>query len=248
MRSWLRVTTLSVALLASPSRCALAEWAVDVYGGAGFTRRHDATVDVPAAQLTAIHKSLEFDTAALIGGRFAYWPSRTALFGLAFDVSHFFGPDQRQQLAETELFVNGVPYSDSPELLKRFDISVTSLAFDVLYFRLPIAVSDTFPGGRVQPYVTAGPAIFMISMTDTGNFKPADQTSTGSSLGAQLGGGVNWLLTPAKGFFVEYRYSTFRGVDSFYNDTVVDGTTLGQTNGSATFNIDSVVAGMTFRF
>lgn len=248
MRFRLSAWAICVVLLSAPAHRACADWTLDLYGGAGFTHDHDARVAVPAAQLTGIHQSLEFETASLIGGRFAYWPSPTALFGVAFDVSHFFGPDQREQLAETELFVDGIPYSDSPELIKRFDISVTSLAFDILFFRLPLAVSDAFPGGRLQPYVTAGPAVFMVSMSDTGNFRPPGQTSTSNSLGAQCGAGVNWLLKPTTGLFVEYRYSVFQQTDSFYNEAVVNGRTLGQTNGAATFNIDSVVAGITFRF
>ena len=140
------------------------------------------------------------------------------------------------------------PVSDGPELIRRFEISVTSLAFDVLFLRLPIAVSADHPGGRLQPYVSAGPAIFIASMTDTGNFLPAGQTSTSTSVGAQVGAGVNWLLTPSTGFFVEYRYSVFQLDDRFFNGKVVNGLPLGRTDGSATFGIDSVVAGLTFRF
>lgn len=145
------------AILTVSAHGARADWSFDFYGGAGFTHDHDAQVALPEVGITGVHRSLEFDTASLIGGRFAYWNSLTALFGFAFDVSHFFGPDQPEQLSDTELFANGIPVSDGPELIRRFEISVTSLAFDVLYFRLPISVSANFPGGRLQPYVTAGP-------------------------------------------------------------------------------------------
>lgn len=166
---------------------------------------------------------------------------------MAFDVSHVFGPDQPEQWSDTELFINGAPVSAGPELIKPFEIVVTSLAFDVLFIRLPIAASRGYPGGRVQRSVSAGPAVFIASMTDTGNFLPAGQTSTSTSVGAQVGTGANWLLTPSTGLFVEYRYSVFQLDDRFYNGKIVHGEPLGRTDGSATFNIDAVVAGITFR-
>jgi opacity protein-like surface antigen len=248
MKSWFLGSALWFAILAVSTHSARADWSFDLYGGAGFTHDHDAQVALPDIGITGVHRSLEFDTAALIGGRFAYWSSPTALFGFAFDVSHFFGLDQPEQLSDTELFANGTPVSEGPELIRRFEISVTSLAFDVLYFRLPIAVSADFPGGRLQPYVTAGPAVFIASMTDTSNFLPAGQVSTSTSVGAQVGGGVHWLLTQNAGFFIEYRYSAFQLYDRFANEKIVHGMRIGRTDGSATFNIDSVVAGMTFRF
>jgi|GEM_PF-863308 len=248
MRRWLRGSAVCVALLAALAHTARADWSCDLYGGAGFTHPHDAQVDLPDIGISGFHRALAFDTAALIGGRIAYWRNPASVFGLAFDVSHFFGPDQPEQWSDTELFLDGTPVSDGPELIRRFEISVTSLAFDVLFLRLPIAVSKDYPGGRLQPYVSAGPAIFIASMTDTGNFLPAGQTSTSTSIGAQVGAGANWLLTPSTGIFVEYRYSVFQLDDRFSNGKVVNGLPIGRTDGSATFGIDSVVAGLTFRF
>lgn len=248
MRASLQGSALCVAMLAALAQGARAEWACDVYGGAAFAHHHDARVDLPDVGITGIHRSLAFDTAALIGGRMAYWRSPAAIFGFAFDVSHFFGPDQPEQRSDTELFLNGTPVADGPELIRRFEVSVTSLAFDALLIRLPMAVSGDYPGGRLQPYVSAGPAVFIASMTDTGNFLPAGQTSTSTSVGAQVGAGATWLLTPSTGIFVEYRYSVFQLDDRFSNQKIVHGLPLGRTDGSATFNIDAVVAGMTFRF
>lgn len=56
------------------------------------------------------------------------------------------------------------------------------------------------------------------------------------------------MLTPTAGFFVEYRSSVFQFDDRFTNERIVHGMKLGRTNGSATFNIDSVVAGVSFRY
>lgn len=97
MKSWLRGSALWFAILAVSAHGARADWTFDLYGGAGFTHDHDAQVALPDVGIAGVHRSLEFETASLIGGRFAYWNSPTALFGVAFDVSHFFGPDQPEQ-------------------------------------------------------------------------------------------------------------------------------------------------------
>ena len=224
-----------------------AEVVVNLYGGTGFTQKHNANVNLPDAGISGTHKALQFDTAATVGGRAAYWIDSFPYLGLGIDTSHFFGPDQKNQIALTELCVVGEGCSTSPETIKKFNNNVTTIGFDAM-FRYPMLRSEEFSHGQLQPYLTIGPAIFITTLKDTDNFIPAGQSSTYTSLGVKAGAGLMLFLTKRMGAFIEYRDSNFKVKDHYNNAKVEHGITLGKTLGSAIFNIQAIVAGVNIRF
>ena len=239
--------TLGSVLMLWISTNAQAEFIAEIYGGEGWTGQHNAQVSLPNAGITGTHYELQFDSAAIVGGRASYWFNRFKYLGFGLDVSHYFGPDQKEQTALTQLCVTGFGCSVSPEMIKKFSNNVTVVGFDAM-FRCPLFISDQFEQGKLQPYIDVGPAVFMTTLNDTGNFIPTGQSSTYSSVGIRAGAGLKLFFTSNIGAFVEYKEMNFQVDDTFYNGAVVHGLTLGKTLGSATFNIQSIVAGGSWRF
>jgi opacity protein-like surface antigen len=224
-----------------------AEWIMDLYTGVGFTQPHDAQVNLPDAGITGTHQSLSFDAAPVLGGRIGYWLESLPYVGFALDTSYYFGPDQREQDSLTDLCITGIGCSTAPEHIKKFDNNMTAIALDVM-LRYPLLVSAQFTKGRLQPYLAVGPALFVASLKDTGNFIPEGQSSTSTSVGLQIGAGLTFLFTNRIGAFVEYRDNNFQAKDHYYNATVAHGITLGNTLGTATFNIQTILGGVRFHF
>lgn len=224
-----------------------AEWIAELYGGEGFTQKHNAHVNLPNAGITGTHHALQFDSAATIGGRAMYWINTLPYLGLGLDASHFFGPDQKKQISLTQLCIAGFGCSTSPETIKKFNNNVTVIGVDAM-LRYPLFVSDKFTTGRLQPYLSVGPAVFISTLKDTDNFIPAGQSSTYTSLGVKAGAGLMLFFTKSFGAFIEYRDTSFQVKDQYNNSTIVNNTTLGKTLGNATFNIQTIVGGVSLRF
>ncbi len=233
------LATLVVLFFLSIS--ASAELTAQIYGGTSFALNHDANVNLPDAGITGTHESLAFDSATTAGGRVAYWFDGFQYFGFGLDAAHYFGPDQKAQSSMTNLCIAAEGgCSTSPEGIKKFNNNVTSIGFDVIMLR--------FPKGRLHPYLTAGPAIYITSMNDTSNFIPAGQSSEYTSLGLKLGAGLILSLSKRFGTFVEYQENIYRVKDQFYNSKIVDGAALGNTLGNAIFNTQAIIGGFSVRF
>ena len=224
-----------------------AEPLIEVYGGNGFTQKHNAHVNLPNAGITGTHEALTFDSAATVGARLAYWMDAQPYLGFGLDASHFFGPDQKAQIALTNLCVTGNGCSSSPETIKKFNNNVTLIGLDVM-LRYPLFMSSQFTKGQVQPYLSAGPAMFTATLKDTNNFIPPGQSSTSTSLGLKAGAGIMLYLSKSFGAFIEYRDTYFQVKDQYNNATIVHDITLGKTLGNAMFNIQSLVGGVSFHF
>ena len=224
-----------------------AEFVADLYGGEAFTQKHNAEVNLPDAGIQGTHEALKFDSASTLGVRAAYWVETFSYLGLGLDASHLFGPDQRGQVALTTLCVTGFGCSTAPETIKKFNNNLTVIGLDVM-LRYPLLVSEQFTKGKLQPYVSLGPALFIATLKDSNNFIPAGQSSTYTSLGMKVGAGLKLFLTKQIGTFIEYRDTNFQTQDKYNNASIVHGITLGKTLGKATFNIQSLLGGVSLRF
>lgn len=158
-----------LVLLATAAR---AEGFVDLRVGGSFTEDGDV-------ELSAAGASIEFERSyedSLTGGvRGGYWFDSLPWFGLAGDVSYF-GPDDDQS---------------GPE----FDVIPIS---PLLMLRAPLAPSDEFPHGRVQPFAGIGPGIF-VSLVD---FGPGEEDE-GVNVGLDVHAGLRFLITPNVAIFAQ---------------------------------------------
>jgi opacity protein-like surface antigen len=223
MRSskWLVALALSL-WMAAPSLAA-AEWFGDLYLGAAWTRSHNASTTVPAAEPvpedqdgyeyapppppgpTSETERADFKSGLAVGGRVGYWFQNASALGLALDVSYF-QPD-----------ANGV------------DITVVPISALVMV-RLN-------PKGKVQPYAGVGPGLFIShASTDIDTGEGAVHFSdTQRDIGLDARAGVAWQVAPKWGVFTEYRFTHFK-VD--FSDLGVSSETI--------LNTHYVLAGIRF--
>src|SRR5437867_2433055 len=121
------------------------------------------------------------------------------------------------------------------------DLAVWVIGFDAM-LRYPLMKSPEFPNGRLQPYVTIGPAIFVAHAEDSRNFEPSNQSDTDASAGVKVGGGVAWQFTKNIAMFGEYRYTHFSPEFTFRDDV------RGNAELSTDVNTHYLLVGVSFRF
>lgn len=173
--------------LALPAPPVSAEWLADLYLGGAYTESSDITVKSPTGSMT--FRRVRFNTSSVFGGRVGYWFESLRYVGLSLDVAHY-RPDS------------------VPSSLKRLDAYVTPVSFDLM-LRWPLLMTDAVPQGRLQPYVTVGPAVALAEVKDTTNFIPPDQYKTDFPVGVQAAIGLAWQFYQHVALFAEYRFSHF---------------------------------------
>jgi opacity protein-like surface antigen len=221
-----------LALYASPAQ---AEFEADIYGGISLTDDANMFIKSTATGQTYAFQNVDHDMSGTVGGKFGYWfdgHSRSlGTFGLGLDIFHF-RPDIGAQ--DVQRFdgqygpgVTGGPFGSpltGPPILvgqsiPTVDISTVGIGFDVLRYRLHLSKSEEFAKGRVQPYISAGPVLFISSVSNT-TLTPTFGTPTGESdtdlsVGAKVSGGVKYHLTSALSMFGEFRYTYFKTEGTF---------------------------------
>lgn len=201
------------------SRPAQAEFVGELYGGGAFTDKANVT-DTSSLGATATFKGVNFDASGTIGGRIGYWFDEVGslgAFGVGLDVFSFRSNLNRQTVPVT-ISAGGGSVSGTATL-DPFNISTVGIGFDLLRFRLHLAKSDEFQNGRVQPYFSVGPALFVTTLSDTGNYTPANQSTSNTALGVKVGMGLNFHVNKALSLFGEYRFTHFTAEGQFQERT-----------------------------
>jgi len=131
-------------------------------------------------------EEIDFDPSGLYGLRGGVWSDSTRQIGWAIDVFYF--------------------EADS----EKVDVSVIPLSV-LLMLRLPLFVRDEFPGGKLQPYFGLGPSACFFDIDV--EFQPIISSTISHhsvELGWQCQTGLLWQFHKEYGFFVEYRYTSFK--------------------------------------
>ena len=104
--------------------------------------------------------------------------------------------------------------------------------------------NEEFTHGRLQPYVSAGPALFVTWAGTPKNVTVQNQHDTDVAVGAKVSGGLSFLLTRSIGLFTEYRFTHFTSKLSYQN------TAFGPTTDTykTTWDSHQIIGGLTFRF
>jgi opacity protein-like surface antigen len=238
MKAKTRTATLLLTILAGVMCAALpaaAEWNIDLYGGASWTQSADFQVrgkgDASGTQLTIF--DIGADTGFTFGLRSGYWFDSIPFLGLDLDVFYVHTSVPSQSRTGTATFTgefNGKPISVSAS----GEATIPSITVPLFGFapevrlRWPLMVDNTFRAGRLQPYLSGGPA-WAFSL---------DSDSVDVELGGKFGGGVSYNITPTIALFGEYRYL-------FFPDFKL-------TSSNFTYTVDifthSAIAGISFRF
>jgi len=238
-RSSLSILVAAAVLLALPTP-ARAEWFADFYAGLGFTQKQDIDAEFPDVGISLTVRDVQFDDAALIGGRGGYWLEALPFLGFGLSISHVFGPTVGSQTRGFTACASGVCASGSLDQ-REIDLNVTTVGFDVMA-RLPLLKSQPFPKGQLQPYLTGGPALFAARAEDHGNVSPSGQSDSDTSIGVKVGAGLTWLFSHNVGVFAEYRFTHFKPEFEFTDNVA------GKATVEATLNTHSLLGGVAFRF
>jgi opacity protein-like surface antigen len=194
-----------VAALGFEVRPAAAEWFADLYAGLSFTQNSDLELNDKGIG-PGTFEDVEFDPALAWGGRVGRFFDSVPFLGLGLDVfryTPYIGPQSVE--------LNGCFYPGGCGRGRggtgSFEVSTTAISVDVI-LRLPLLRSEDAPQGRVQPYVVAGPPVFITTITPrhTRNFRNHD-SDTDISVGYKLAGGVAVQVFKNLSLFGEYRFT-----------------------------------------
>lgn len=235
------VTALAVLAFLAHATSASAEFFADLYAGAAFTQKADVTLKgnflgIPLVEEKA--EDVKFDNSMVFGGRVGYWSGAAPYAGIGLDVFHFQPDSQNFVGSDPSGIVFGVPGSATG----RFDINVTAITLNVL-LRLPLFTSDDLPSGRLQPYLSVGPGLFItqakgeIKGEVSGQPFRASRSETDTSIGVQAGAGVAFSVHKNVALFGEYRFTHLSP------DVEVSGIKF-ETN----LNTHHLIGGISFRF
>ena len=199
MRTRVRVAIFATAFCVSivSSGGARAEGFFDVYLGGSFT--DDATIreSVGGSSTT---QTTQFEDSVIGGLRGGGWIRPWPWLGFAGEISYF-RPDADSALGAADIHV----------------IPISALVM----LRVPIFRSDDLPGGRLQPYVGVGPAVFL-SVIRSRNFMGSalNFVSVDASVGSDVHVGMKVQILSWLAVFAEYRHTRF---DANWDDKLTGG-------------------------
>ena len=199
------VVAAALASVVIGARPAAAEWFADLYTGLSFTQNSDLKLnDHGIGQGT--FEDVEFDRSLAWGGRAGRYFDRVPFLGVGLDFFRYYPYIGPQSVQLRGCFYPGGCGSGRGGT-GSFDVETTALSVD-LFLRLPLLRSDDAPQGRIQPYLVAGPPIFMTTITPrhTRNFRNHDD-DTDFSFGYKLGAGVAVQIVKNLSLFGEYRFT-----------------------------------------
>ena len=228
-----------MALLIATPHAASSEWFVDFYAREGLTERADVTTNVRDLGLRTTVQDVKFDHGITFGGRAGYWLASAPVFGIGVDAFRF-RPNISRQTRDTKVCSDSC-VSSSAEF-QDLDLSVIAASVDIMFRAAGMLESDDIPQGRLQPYITIGPTVFIAEAKDSTNFgPPADQSDTHVSVGFKVGGGFAWQFHRHAALFAEYRFTYLRPRFEFTSSGL-------KTTVDTRLDTHHAVGGVSFRF
>jgi opacity protein-like surface antigen len=76
--------------------------------------------------------------------------------------------------------------------------------------RAPLLASAAFPNGQLQPYIGAGPSLFISDVKIDTRLTGEERSDAQTEFGGDARAGIALLFTPNFGIFVEGRYTFFQ--------------------------------------
>jgi opacity protein-like surface antigen len=199
------VVAAVLASVAPGARPASAEWFADLYAGTSFTQKSDLKLNDQGIGL-GTYEDVEFDRSLAWGGRAGHYFDSVPFVGVGLDFFRFYPYLGPQSVQLRGCFYPGGCGSGRGGT-GSFEVETTAVSVDLM-LRLPLLKTADAPQGRVQPYVAAGPPVFMTTITPrhTRNFRNHD-SDTDFSFGYKLAGGVAVQVYRNLALFGEYRFT-----------------------------------------
>jgi opacity protein-like surface antigen len=199
------VVAAVLASVALGARSASAEWFADLYAGTSFTQKSDLKLNDQGIG-PGTYENVEFDRSLAWGGRAGRYFDSVPFLGVGLDFFRFYPYLGPQSVQLRGCFYPGGCGSGRGGT-GSFDVETTAVSVDLM-LRVPLLKTDDAPQGRVQPYLVAGPPVFMTTITPrhTRNFRNHD-SDTDFSFGYKLAGGVAVQVYKNLALFGEYRFT-----------------------------------------
>ena len=200
-----------IATLGVGTTPAYAEWAIDLFGGASWTKSADMDVsghDSAGLSVRTTLSDVKLDTGFTVGARVGYWFEFAPFLGLGLDAFYFSLPVPAQTVAATGTFSGsllGKPITFTPSGDARIPgMDLPSVGFSPhIMLRWPLLTSENAPKGRLQPYIGSGPAWAFTVESD----------ELALILGGLVRAGGAVQVFSHLALFAEYRYSFFPGFE-----------------------------------
>lgn len=216
-----------------------AEWYADAYTGAVWTENTDLTV-TSSLGTTTTYQGLDVHNDWTAGGRVGYWLDKEKMDWLGFGLDVFFF--HLKTPPGVQVGVTGT--GGNTTQFAQWSLPAWGIGFDVLRLRIPLLRDKQFVHGRLQPYLAAGPTIFITYAGQNTFVQPGGQSSTDVSLGAKLDAGATVLITKRIGAFAQYRFTHFTADLDYQNTTPAPATELFNT----TYTTHHIIAGLSLTF
>ena len=237
----LRLLTMAwlICLLLLP-REAFAEWYGDIYTGAVFTQNTDLTISSSNGSTTTFH-DLRVNSSWTAGGRVGYWLDQKDWLGFGLDAFFYHLKTPPGQTVT----VTSSGSTTSSSMNADWSLPGFGIGFDVLRLRIPLLRDEEFAHGRLQPFVSAGPALFITYAGQNNYVQPGGQPATNVAVGPKVDAGLQFMLTKTVGLFAQYRFTHFTS-NLDYQDTTSSPATEKTFN--TTYDSHAMMGGLSFSF
>ena len=244
---------LGAVIAAAPAQ---AEWFADLYGGGAFFHSDDISIERDAADagisvssIDATLRDVDLDDRFSGGLRLGYWfdfRRRMAGFDLGVGLDMFYFPlrvakqtARASSNADINVSISGERFTIPAGEDQAVDIpqlhADSAVLAPELMLRYGLVVSERFPHGQLQPYLTIGPAIL---------FTASDATVT---VGIKTGAGLAWQFWRHLALLLEYRFTHFE-FETDDGNVVVENVAIFDPEIETTLNTHFIVAGLSLRF
>jgi len=229
---------------------------VDLFVGAAMTQ--DADVEVRnltifgSPPISFRVRDLSFETSFMGGERVGFWWD---FVGANLDLSYF-RPDPHASGHTRLELPPGLPSNVDRDLVLKAlqmaesDLHVVGIGLNAM-LRAQFFSDTAVPQGHLQPYVFAGPTMFVSILTleakETllGGTQKYSDTDLNVGLGFTAGAGLTYMFTKSFGLFAEYRF-TYQQPEFDLTLTGPAGRVSGSLRG--TLETHYALGGATFRF
>jgi len=166
------------------------------------------TLNIPSG---ATISDQELKTSYLYGGKIGHYFSRARWFGIEAEI--FYGtPHIKQQnlTIRSETPMTLTPSGGGPSTPAGYEVSgeIPGAHFQVLTIA-PLNVMFRYPGKRLQPYIGAGPGIFIAQIKDH-SVTEGDNTQSSMKFGLNALVGIRYYLTRHVSAFAEGKFNYVR--------------------------------------
>lgn len=206
--------------LGSLGGAAKAESYISFYGGSSSAKDSDLHVRIPSHGINATFKDVSwrgepFEQPPYYGYKIGQYFKSDPNWGVELDFTHYKVYANNHRTVSMSGTWNGAPLPATGQMdqyVQAFGIShgVNVFSLNLLY-RLTSKGSPSFPHGRLQPFIGAGPSFYVLHPENQVDGVKNAQKYKSSGIGWQALAGVRYGLAKRTSVFVEGKYTSGDG-------------------------------------